>query len=155
MTAYGNAANTGNAFTFNKFYNGGVTPLMTMQKNGKVLIGDPNQVTTPGNYLLYVQTGIMAERVRVALKNSTDWADYVFQKGYPLMSLPEISSYIQEHKHLPGMPSAEQVVKEGIDVAEMNARLLQKIEELTLYVIKQQQEIELLKNDRNTKKGHL
>lgn len=122
------------------------------KKNGKVLIGNPNQVTTPGNYLLYVQTGIMTERIRVALKNTTDWADYVFHKDYHLMNLSEISSYIEEHKHLPGIPSAEQVAKDGIDVAEMNAKLLGKIEELTLYVIKQQKEIEQLKTDIRTKK---
>lgn len=124
----------------------------TPQKNGKVLIGNPNQVTTPGNYLLYVQTGIMTERIRVALKNATDWADYVFHKDYHLMNLSEVSSYIEEHKHLPGIPSAEQVAKDGIDVAEMNAKLLGKIEELTLYVIKQQKEIEQLKTDIRTKK---
>jgi trimeric autotransporter adhesin len=119
---------------------------------GKVAIG-PNNMTTPGNYRLYVKDGILAEKVRVAIANSSDWADYVFAPEYRLRTLPEVELYIKKNKHLPDVPSAEQVAKEGVDMAQMDALLLQKIEELTLYVIEQNKRIEQLEaeNKRFTK----
>lgn len=69
------------------------------------------------------------------------WADYVFDDDYLLMSLSELEEYIKEHKHLPGVPSAATVAEEGIDLAEMNKILLEKIEELTLRVIELEKKI--------------
>jgi hypothetical protein len=89
----------------------------------------------PAGYRLYVEDGILTERLKVAVKTSADWADYVFAKDYALKSLDSVETYIQTNKHLPDVPSAAEVVNEGIDVAKMDAKLLQKIEELTLYVI--------------------
>lgn len=109
---------------------------------GKLSIGN---VSTPGNYSLYVEKGILTEKVRVALKNSSDWADYVFKKDYKLMPLTELETYIQNNQHLPNIPAAEQVKEQGIDLAEMNIKLLEKIEELTLYAIEQQKQIDALK----------
>ncbi|HRG52886.1 MAG TPA: hypothetical protein PLL00_08630 [Bacteroidia bacterium] len=106
--------------------------------NGKVLIGDPNLANfkgTPGTYQLYVQGGILSEKVKVAIATSNDWADYVFAADYKLKTLSEVERFILANKHLPNVPSAEQVAKEGIDMAKMDAKLMEKIEELTLYLI--------------------
>jgi hypothetical protein len=121
---------------------------------GKVLIGTVN---APGNYKLYVEQGILSERVRVALKSTSYWADYVFEPKYKLMPLTEVESFIKENKHLPNVPSAKEVVKEGIDMATMDAKLLEKIEELTLYMIELKKENEGLKKrisklEKNDKK---
>jgi hypothetical protein len=93
--------------------------------------------STPAGYSLYVANGILTERVKVAIKTSANWSDYVFDKNYPLMPLAKLEKYIEQNKHLPGIPSATEAVKEGIDLAEMNAKLLAKIEELTLHMIAQ------------------
>lgn len=91
--------------------------------------------TTPG-YKLFVEQGILTEKVKVALKNTTNWSDYVFAENYSLKPLPEVEAFVKKNKHLPGVPSAEQLVKEGgIDVNQMFAKQMEKIEELTLYVI--------------------
>ena len=63
------------------------------------------------------------------------------------MPINEVSKYIEDNKHLPGIPSAEEVVKNGVDLGSMDAKLLQKIEELTLYVAQQQKEIEELREE--------
>lgn len=77
------------------------------------------------------------------------WADFVFDSDYKLKSLHELEGFIEANNHLPDMPSEQEVLKNGINLAEMNAKLLQKIEELTLYVIEQQKEIENLKKLKN------
>jgi hypothetical protein len=92
------------------------------------------------DYRLYVEKGILTEKVKCAIKNTGCWADYVFNDDYRLMSLPEVESYIKTNKHLPGLPSAEEVVKEGVDLAAMDAKLLEKIEELTLHLIELKKE---------------
>ncbi len=90
------------------------------------------------------QTEIMTEQVRVSLHNTTEWNDQVFDKNYPLMPLSQLSPYLKSHHHLPGIPSAEEVVKQGVDLGKMDADLLKKIEELTLYAIQQQKQIDEL-----------
>jgi hypothetical protein len=80
--------------------------------------------------------------VKVAVKNASDWSAYVFEKGYKLAPLAEVARFIEANKHLPGVPSAAEVVEQGVDVAKMDAKLLEKIEELTLYSIQQQTTIE-------------
>ena len=77
------------------------------------------------------------------------WSDFVFDDGYCLPSLPEVESYINSNRHLPGIPSAKEVEENGVDLGEMNAKLLQKVEELTLYVIDLQKQINELKNTKN------
>ncbi|MDB5284523.1 MAG: hypothetical protein JWO06_3598 [Bacteroidota bacterium] len=114
---------------------------------GYLSIGD---VTTPSagtitGYNLYVQHGIMTERVKVAVKTTGDWTDYVFDKKYKLMSIEDLEKYVNKNKHLPDVPSADEVVKNGVDLGSMDAKLLGKIEELSLYVIAQQKEIDKLK----------
>jgi hypothetical protein len=73
------------------------------------------------------------------------WADFVFQPEYKLMPINDLECFIQSNKHLPGIPTENQVKTDGINIAEMNAKLLQKVEELTLYIIEQQKDIEALK----------
>ena len=120
---------------------GGNAYLATL--SGKVGIGNPPSY--PGSYKLYVTGGILTEKLRVADPASNYWADYVFDKKYNLLSLAELNSFILKNKHLPGIPTSEEVKKDGIDIGEMQGKLLQKIEELTLYIIKQQNEIDQLK----------
>lgn len=104
--------------------------------NGKVLIGDPSLVALNGNYKLYVQNGILTERVKVALKEYADWSDYVFEKTYQLKSIDEVKQFIEKNKHLPGVPSTSELIAQGgFDLGKMDAKLLEKIEELTLYII--------------------
>ncbi|MBD2700571.1 bZIP transcription factor [Spirosoma sp. BT702] len=100
---------------------------------------------TPVGYKLFVEQGILTEKVKVALKNTSDWSDYVFQSDYKLKSLSEVESFIQANKHLPGVPSAQEMVEKGNDLHKTDAKLLEKIEELTLYSIQQQKEIDQLK----------
>ena len=76
---------------------------------------------------------------------ATDWPDHVFEAEYKLTSLEELESYVKREKHLPGVPSANEIDEEGIKVGEMNALLLQKVEELTLYVIELEKQIKELK----------
>ena len=99
----------------------------------------------PSGYSMYVGQGLLAERVKVAVKNSSDWSDYVFAPSYKLRSLGEVEAYVKANQHLPGVPSAEQVVKDGVDVVQMNAKLLEKIEELTLYMIDLKKENQQIK----------
>jgi len=111
--------------------------------NGKVVIGTGIN-SFPGDFQLYVKGGILTERVRVAVANSDRWADYVFENGYKLMPLRDVEKHIDYYHHLPNVPSAEQMVKSGMDIMETSAKLLEKIEELTLYMIKANKQIELL-----------
>jgi hypothetical protein len=99
--------------------------------------------------LLGVEGAIYARKLKVT---QTGWADFVFNKGYKLPTLKEVEAHIKKYNHLPGIPSEAEVKKNGTDVAEIQALLLKKIEELTLYVIEQnkkleaqQQQIEVLK----------
>ncbi|TWF44324.1 hypothetical protein FHW36_101244 [Chitinophaga polysaccharea] len=90
---------------------------------------------------LSVKGTITAQRVKVT---QTGWADYVFHKDYSLPSLAAVEKYVTTHQHLEGIPSAAEVEKEGIDVGEMNKKLLEKVEELTLYLIEQNKKIAAL-----------
>lgn len=82
---------------------------------------------------------------RIKVKQNATWPDYVFGDQYQLPSLAEVEQYINNHKHLPGVVSAAEVEKDGLDLSDNQAALLKKIEELTLYIIQQQKEIEELK----------
>jgi len=93
-----------------------------------------------------VEKGILAEKVRVSVKNSSDWADYVFDEDYELMPFDELNSFISENKHLPGVPSAETVVKDGLDMAKTDAMLLKKLEEAYLYILKLEARINAIEN---------
>jgi hypothetical protein len=102
-----------------------------------------------------VVSGILTEKVKVALKTTADWADYVFDKHYKLMPLNQLEHFLTQNKHLPNVPSAEEVVKNGIDVAKMDAKLLEKIEELTLYLIQLNKKVEALSKETEALKARL
>jgi hypothetical protein len=105
---------------------------MRIANNGNVGIGTPIP-----NAKLAVNGNIRAHEIKVETAN---WPDYVFAKNYDLLSLDETEKHIQQNGHLPGIPSAEEVKANGVDLGEMNAKLLKKIEELTLYLIEMKKE---------------
>lgn len=96
--------------------------------------------TTNPIYELDVNGTIRAKEIRV----ETGWADFVFDKDYKLPTLEEVKAHIEEHKHLPGIPSEKEVKENGVGLADMTTKLLQKVEELTLYSIQQQEMIQTL-----------
>ncbi|AFD06644.1 hypothetical protein [Solitalea canadensis] len=113
-------------------------PYMTLSSDGSLGIG----TTDTKGYKLAVAGNMIAEQVTVKLKGN--WPDYVFTPSYNLLSLQETEQHIKEKGHLPGIPSAEEVKNNGVDLGEMNAKLLQKIEELTLHLIELKKENESL-----------
>lgn len=117
---------------------------MVIQSDGKVIIGDVTDLNTTNTYKLYVKDGIITERVKVATHNTLWWTDFVFDENYTLENLNDVKQYVKKNKHLSGIPSAAEVNKEGVDLMEMNARLLMKIEELTLHMISLNERIEKL-----------
>ncbi len=123
--------------------------------DGKVWIGDAALDIASDDYNLFVEKGIMTERVKVSLSNSNDWADYVFKNGYQLMTLEEVWSHILEKGHLPNVPSANQVAEQGIDVSKMFPTLLRQIEENKLYLIQMNEEIKTLKEENEELKQQI
>lgn len=118
---------------------------LVLQDDQKIRIGG---VTTPGNYRLYVEGGILTEQVKVALKTSAGWADYVFAQDYHLPELADVKSYIQTHKHLPNVPSAETLAAEqGFELGKMTVIQQEKIEELFLYVIQLDEKLKKLETE--------
>lgn len=129
--------------------------LLVARKDGKVLIG--NNIWTnfsyPGTYNLYVENGILTEKVRVALRSTSHWADYVFSPDYEIMPLDKLKDFVKSNKHLPGVPSAEELTNEGLDIGKMQAKQMEKIEELTLYIIQLNEKILELENKLIDKSG--
>jgi hypothetical protein len=107
------------------------------QGSGNVGIG----TTTPG-YKLEVAGSVRATSF---ISNTATYADFVFKPGYKLASLTEVETAIRRDGHLPGIPSEAEAREHGIDLAAMQVKLLQKVEELTLHVIRQEKEIQSLK----------
>lgn len=103
---------------------------------GEVAVGTS---AVPNGYKLAVEGKIRSREVRVDQDN---WADYVFKSDYPLLSLDEVQQYINDYGHLPNIPSAKEVKRSGLQLGEMNKLLLEKIEELTLHLIEQQQQLQ-------------
>lgn len=104
-------------------------------------------VNNPNSYKLAVNGKIGAKEVQIE-NTSLTWPDFVFKTDYQLMTLAEVEAFIKTNGHLPEVPSEEQVLREGIRISELNAKLLQKIEELTLYVIELKKEVDALKNSK-------
>lgn len=118
--------------------------------NGGIFVADSGNVrigvgTMNPTKALEVNGTIRSKEVIVEIAN---WSDFVFDNNYKLMSLKETERFIKQNGHLPNVPSAAEVEKEGIELGEMNAILLQKIEELTLYVIELEKQIDELKGDK-------
>jgi hypothetical protein len=108
---------------------------MVLNANGSLGIG----TTTTGSHKLAVEGSIGAREIKV---QATGWSDFVFKKEYTLPTLEEVEKHINEKCHLQDIPSEEEVLKNGINLGEMDSKLLQKIEELTLYSINQNKKIE-------------
>ena len=109
---------------------------------GNVLIGGTTLPASDAK--LAVAGNIYSRKVKVT---QTGWADYVFHPTYKLPSLAEVEAYIKQHHHLPDIPSAKEVEKNGLDLGENQVALLKKIEELTLYVIEMKKENEQMKKE--------
>lgn len=107
--------------------------------SGKIAIGETD-TSKFRDYSLAVNGSALFTKAVVKL--NSEWADYVFDEGYKLPSLNEIERYVQLHKHLSEVPSAEEVKKNGIDLGDNQTILLKKIEELTLIVIEQNKQLE-------------
>ncbi|MBL4663021.1 MAG: hypothetical protein JKY22_05595 [Flavobacteriaceae bacterium] len=117
--------------------------LQLLKENSYVSIGTNSYTDGSDVYKLSVNGKMRAETVKVY----TDWADFVFEKDYDLLKLEEVENFINENGHLKDIPNAETVAQNGIELGEMNKLLLQKIEELTLYVIQLNKEIKALKQN--------
>jgi len=122
--------------------------LITVDWTAKDLFADGNLgigTTDTHGYRLAVAGNMVAEEINVKLQ--VNWPDFVFEKDYDLPSLREVEEHILQKGYLLDMPSAQEVEKEGIDIGTMNAKLLQKIEELTLYAIEQEKKIQSLERE--------
>jgi hypothetical protein len=113
---------------------------LVYNNSGNVGIG----IQTPINKL-DVNGTIHSKEVKVDM---IGWSDFVFKKEYSLPTLTEVEKHINEKGHLENIPSEEEVLKNGINLGEMNAKLLQKIEEMTLYIIEQNKRIEKLEKNQ-------
>ena len=120
---------------------------MSIKPNGFVGIGTRNP-----DELLTVYGTIHAQEVKVDL-NGACAPDYVFDPGYKLLPLPKLEDYIKAHRHLPEVPSATELEKNGMSLKEMNLLYLKKIEELTLYLLQQKKQIEKLQKEVNVLKN--
>lgn len=108
--------------------------VMSVRADGNIYLGSPENESN-----IYVNGEVNAYLVRV--KNDLGWWDKVFDEEYELMSLYDLEQFIKQNKHLPDIPTNSEVKEDGIELAEMNALLLKKIEELTLYILNQEKRI--------------
>jgi len=129
--------------TFLTFKTGGNTEQMRIDNFGNVGIGTTNPTDK-----LSVNGNIKTKKLIVT---QNGWADYVFNDEYYLRPLTQVENFIKENKHLPEVPTAKEVEKNGVDVGDTQALLLKKIEELTLYIIELKKETEETKRELNSK----
>ncbi|GAB3891725.1 hypothetical protein [Spirosoma agri] len=125
---------------------------INLRNNGRIKfanLSNPVREGTTDQFLTVNEQGeTVLAKYRLRIDKVSEWSDKVFETGYKLKSLPEVGQYIQINKHLPGVPSAAEVVENGIDPAKMNAKLLEKIEELTLYSIQLEKELQATKKQQ-------
>ena len=119
---------------------------MQIRPDGKVTIGQVDGGYDP-DCMLAVKGTIKAGKVIV--EDVSQWPDYVFRKGYALPSLEKVETYIKENKHLPDIPSENEIKENGLSISDMMAKQMQKIEELTLYLIDMKNENEKIKQKNN------
>ncbi len=142
------------------FWQGNDIPNTLISRTGPVLISEnksPQDLSQANgaydNYKLIVEGDVLTERVKIV--HHGDWPDYVFDEYYPLRTIEELAQFIEENKHLPGVPSASEISKEGIDVADMETALLEKVEELTLHLIQLHEQNQLLQSENLELKARL
>lgn len=112
--------------------------VLTVENDGSVGIG-----TTTPKAKLAVNGNILAKEIKI--KTDINVPDYVFDPSYALPTLSSIEEYIKKNRHLPEIPSASEIQKDGVDLTAMNLALLKKVEELTLHLIAKEKEIDALK----------
>ena len=166
--------NWNSEYTFLSYHNlftaigTGANDIMYLNNDGRVAIGkgdlnslrallkeDDGTPISADSYRLFVEKGILTEKCKVAVAGEEHWADYVFEEDYEMMELEELEDYVSENKHLPNVPSAEEVVANGIDVATMDAKLLEKIEEAYLYIIDLNKKVDALATENEGLKTSL
>lgn len=133
-----------NGATSTLYFNDDGGNIVMCNDAGNVMIG--TKIPAAG-YILSVDGKVMCEEIKV--QTSSNWPDYVFDENYKLPSLYTLEKSIKTNKHLPGIPSAIQVNKEGILVGDMQTKMVEKIEELTLYIISLQKQIDALQKQGN------
>lgn len=111
---------------------GTYTPNAKFHLNGAMLVGNNSQRIAT-NYEVSIDGDVIAESF--VTQNSTSWPDYVFEDNYPLLPISDLEAAIRKNKHLPNVPSATDIEKNGINLGPMTSALLEKVEELTLYII--------------------
>lgn len=129
---------TGGFAFYNHDNSNNETQLMWVRGDGSVCIG----ATDPKGYKLAVNGTAVATSVTVKL--NTNWPDYVLNNKYSLPALPDVEKYIFRYHRLPDLPGADQLEKDGIDLGEMNTLLTKKVEELTLYMIDKDKQVNAL-----------
>ena len=115
-------------------------------KNSPTSVGTGSNANNTTNYRLFVKGGILTDELLV----QTGWADYVFNKSYKLPTLAEVEKHIADKGHLPNVPSEKDVVENGLNVGKMATTQQEKIEELFLYVIQLNKDIQALRADNET-----
>ncbi len=121
--------------------NGGDKIALTWDHNGYVHIGPTFSNTNHSTAALTVGGDVVSKAFYVT---NTSWSDFVFDKSYPLMPLYEVEKFYTKNHHLPDVPSEKQIQENGNNLGQTDAILLQKIEELTLYMVQQQKQIDVL-----------
>lgn len=140
--------------------NGATSPLYLNNEGGNIhLIATGTggvsiaTATIPAGVKLAVNGKVLCEELEVQL--SGDWPDYVFEENYPLMPLDQLEQSIQKNKHLPGVRSAQEIARTGVNVGQVQAQTLQKVEELTLYMIEMNKQLESVKRENEQLRARL
>ena len=132
------------------FFTNDSSPQVTLTTAGALGIGTSS---VPAGVKLAVDGKILCEEMEVQL--SGDWPDYVFEETYDLMPFSDLEKAVEKEKHLPGIPSAADVAKNGVKVGQMQAQLVEKIEELTLYMIQMNKQLERVERENTELKMRL
>ena len=158
---FGNTSASGVGNIFSIYYTPAVSPVQPTQQlfavdlnqtwiANKLRIGATAASGSYASYALSVDGSIVAKQCII---QTDSWADFVFNKDYSLPSLASIESYVRQNNHLPGVPSEAEVKTNGVDIGQMNKILMQKVEELTLYIINLQKENKEIKDQLAQLKG--
>jgi hypothetical protein len=135
---------SGNDFTISPS-SGNSTGLLVLNGN-QVTIG---QITPANGYKLSVGGKAICEELKVQLQGN--WPDYVFNQNYKLRSIEELRAFIAQNKHLPNIPAAAELEKNGMEVGEMQRKMMEKIEELTLYILQLEEKLETVQKQISKK----